>query len=152
MGETFINTTVSFYNETVELNGKINELNSKVSELNGTIKSITEKNREDMAAQQAVYEDTMEQLMDVIKTSAIILSATDYENISIYVAGKARYLITEEGTDAEFKVDKLSVKGKIFRQEDGTFKFTVVEDKSGKLPVIQFDLLTKGIPVKIMGK
>ncbi len=152
MGENFINTTVSFYNETVELNGKINELNSKVTELNGTIKSIKEKNREDMAAQQAFYEDTMEQLMDAIKTSAIILSATDFEDISVYVAGKARYLITEEGTDAEFKAEKLTVKGKIFRQEDDTFKFTVVEDKSGKLPSIQFDLINRGIPVKILGK
>ena len=152
MGENFINTTVSFYNETVELNGKINELNSKVTELNGTIKSIKEKNREDMAAQQAFYEDTMEQLMDAIKTSAIILSATDYEDISVYVAGKARYLITEEGTDAEFKAEKLTVKGKIFRQEDDTFKFTVVEDKSGKLPAIQFDLINRGTPVKILGK
>ena len=44
------------------------------------------------------------------------------------------------------------VKGKIFRQEDDTFKFTVVEDKSGKLPAIQFDLLTRGTPVKILGK
>jgi hypothetical protein len=105
-----------------------------------------------MAAQQAFYEDTMEQLMDTIKTSAIILTATGYEDISVYVAGKARYLISEEGTDAEFKVEKLPVKGKIFRQEDGTFKFTVVEDKSGKIPEINFELLTKGTPVKILGK
>ena len=140
MGETFINTTVSFYNETVELNGKINELNSKVNELNGTIKSISEKNREELAAQQALYEDTLEPLMDTVKTSAIILAATDYENISVYVAKKARYLISEEGTDAEFKVEKLTVKGKIFQQEDGNFKLLVVEDTSGKLPAIQFDL------------
>ena len=44
------------------------------------------------------------------------------------------------------------LKGKIFRQEDDTFKFTVVEDKSGKLPAIQFDLINRGTPVKILGK
>ena len=152
MGETFINTTVSFYNETVELNGKINELNSKVNELNGTIKSISEKNREELAAQQALYEDTLEPLMDTVKTSAIILAATDYENISVYVAKKARYLISEEGTDAEFKVEKLTVKGKIFQQEDGSFKFLVVEDKNGKIPEIQFELVTRGSPVKILAR
>ena len=90
--------------------------------------------------------------MTLAKTSAIILTAKDYDSIMLYVAGKARYLISEEGADSEFKIDKLTVKGKIFRQEDESFKFVVLEDKSGNLPDIPFELLTCGMPVKILSK
>lgn len=159
MSETFVNTTVSFYNETVELNGKINELDNKVNNLNNEINNlnnkinlINEKNRENLSSQQSFYEDMMENIMTVAKTSAVILRAEDYEKIEVYVAGKARYLITEEGADADFKQDKLTVKGKIFKQEDDTYKFVVSEDKNGNIPEIQFDLLTSGTPVRILSK
>ena len=159
MSETFVNTTVSFYNETVELNGKINELDNKVNNLNNEINNlnnkinlINEKNRENLSSQQSFYEDMMENIMTVAKTSAVILRAEDYEKIEVYVAGKARYLITEEGADADFKQDKLTVKGKIFKQEDDTYKFVVSEDKNGNIPEIQFNLLTSGTPVRILSK
>lgn len=152
MGENFLNTTVSFYNETVELNGKISELNETINSLNESIKETNAAHQEELTSQQSFYEDTMENLMTLAKTSAIILTAKDYDSIMLYVAGKARYLISEEGADSEFKIDKLTVKGKIFRQEDESFKFVVLEDKSGNLPDIPFELLTCGMPVKILSK
>jgi hypothetical protein len=89
--------------------------------------------------------------MTLAKTNAVLAFAEDYETMPVYVAGKARYLITDEGADAEFKADK-TVKGKIFRSEDGTFYFDVAVDKEGnKLPV-NFSAITPGTPVKILSK
>ena len=152
MGETYINTTVSFYKETVELNGKINELNGKINDLNNKLSEQQDEMALEIKNQKSFYEDTLENLMTVAKTSAIIYSAQDYENITVYVAGKARYLISEGGADAEFKIDKLTVKGKIFQQEDESFKFTVLEDKNGNRPEIPFELLVCGTPVRILSK
>ena len=47
---------------------------------------------------------------------------------------------------------ELTVKGKIFKQEDDTYKFVVSEDKNGNIPEIQFNLLTSGTPVRILSK
>ena len=152
MGAAYINTTVSFYKENVELNGKINELNGKVKSLTEEIEGQHERQEQELSAQKSFYIDTMENLMVVAKTSAIILVAEDYENISVYVAGKARYLIDDDGADAELKIDKLAVKGKILRQEDDVFRFEVAEDKNGKRPEIPFELLVCGTPVKILSK
>ena len=80
------------------------------------------------------------------------MSATDYEDIKIYVSGKARYLIGDEGADAEIKIEKLTVKGKIFREEDDSFRFEVSEDKNGNRPEIPFEILVCGTPVKILSK
>ena len=152
MGETFVNTTVSFYNETVELNGRINDLNEKITKLNKTLDETIAANREELTSQQAFYENTMENLMTLAKTNAIILTAEDYEKISIYVSAKARYLIGENGADAEFKADKVTVKGKIIAQENDTFRFVVAEDKVGNMPAIPFEALYCGTPVKILSK
>ena len=141
MGDTFVNTTLSFYNETVELNGKIASMNERISEHEG-----------EMTEQKKLYEDTLENLMTLAKTNAVILEAGDYDSIRIYVSGKARYLISEAGTDAEFKVEKTSIKGKIFRMEDKSFRFEVSEDKDGNKTFISFEALASGTPVKILGK
>ena len=152
MGETFINTTVSFYNETVELNGKINGLNEKIAALNNTLDETIAANREEMASQQAFYENTMENLMTLAKTNAILLQADDYEKIFVYVSGKARYLIGENGADAEFKADKVTVRGKIVEEADNSYRFIVAEDKAGNMPSIPFEVLYCGSPVKILSK
>ena len=140
MGAAFADTTVSFYNETVQLNGTIN-----------TLKNELEESRKQLTEQQAFYEQSYETLLTLAKTSALIVSATDYENMKIYVTGKARYLITEAGADAEFKTDK-TIKGKIFRAEDDSFYFVVGEDKEGKRLEVNFDSVVPGTPVKILGK
>lgn len=152
MGETFVNTTVSFYNETVELNGKITELNGKVNSLNEKLTEQRNQMEAELASQKTFYEETLENIMTVAKTNAIIMSATDYDDIMIYVSGKARYLIGEEGADAEIKVEKFSFKGKIFRAENDGFRFEVAEDKNGNRPEIPFDILICGTPVKILSK
>ena len=105
-----------------------------------------------MAEQKAFYEESYESLMTIAKTSAILISATDYEDMQVYVAGKARYLITEEGADAEFKQDKTTIKGKIFRADDDTFYFSVGEDKAGNLITVDFNSIVPGTLVKILSK
>ncbi len=77
---------------------------------------------------QFFYWQTYENLLTPVKASAMLVFATDYENMRVYVASKTRYLITEKGGDAEFKSAK-TVKGKIFRAEDDSFYFVVADDK-----------------------
>lgn len=140
MGQTFAEATTSLYTENLSLSNQISSLNEEL-----------EKSRKDIANQRAYYENSYETLMTLAKTNAVLAFAEDYETMPVYVAGKARYLITDEGADAEFKADK-TVKGKIFRSEDGTFYFDVAVDKEGnKLPV-NFSAITPGTPVKILSK
>ena len=140
MGAAFADTTVSLYNETVVLNGKINSLNSEL-----------EENRRQISAQQGYYEQSYETLLSLAKTNAALVFATDYDNMRVYVAGKARYLITENGADAEFKADK-TVKGKIFRAEDDSFYFVVGQDKEGNRFEVNWASVVPGTPVKILSK
>lgn len=140
MGAAFVNTTASLYNETVQLNEKINSLSNELTE-----------SKKQISDQQAFYEQTYETLLSLAKTNAVIMFATDYDNMRVYVTGKARYLITEEGADAEFKADK-TVKGKIFRAEDNSFYFEVGTDKNGETYEVNFDSIVSGTPVKILSK
>ena len=140
MGAAFVNTTASLYNETVQLNEKINSLSNELTE-----------SKKQISDQQAFYEQTYETLLSLAKTNAVIMFATDYDNMRVYVTGKARYLITEEGADAEFKADK-TVKGKIFRAEDDSFYFEVGTDKNGETYEVNFDSIVSGTPVKILSK
>ena len=140
MGKAFADSTASLYNETVQLNGKINGLTSEL-----------EVSRRQTVAQKEFYEASYETLMTYAKTNAVLIYGTDYENMPVYVAGKARYLITVDGADAEFKADK-TVKGKIFRAEDDSFYFVVGEDKEGKQYEVNWSAVVPGTPVKILSK
>ena len=140
MSAAFVDTTASFYNETVQLNGKISKLTNDL-----------EESKQQISAQQASYEQAYETLLGLAKTSAVLVFAADYDNIRVYVTPKARYLINENGADAEFKADK-TVKGKIFRAEDDSFYFVVGEDKEGNRHEVNFEAVVPGTPVKILSK
>ncbi len=143
MGAAFTNTAVSLYNENAELTGKINSLSGELAESQKQIK-----------LQQASYEVAYDNLLSLAKTNAVLVYATDYENMRVYIAEKARYLITENGADAEFKADK-TVKGKIFRDqesEEDSFYFVVGNDKNGNRFEVNFEAIVPGTPVKILSK
>ena len=143
MGAAFTNTAVSLYNENVELNGKINSLSGELAESQKQIK-----------LQQASYEVAYDNLLSLAKTNAVLVYATNYENMRVYIAEKARYLITEDGAEAEFKADK-TVKGKIFRDqesEEDSFYFVVGNDKNGNRFEVNFEAIVPGTPVKILSK
>ena len=143
MGAAFTNTAVSLYNENAELTGKINSLSGELAESQNQIK-----------LQQASYEVAYENLLSLAKTNAVLVYATNYENMRVYIAEKARYLITEDGAEAEFKADK-TVKGKIFRDqesEEDSFYFVVGNDKNGNRFEVNFEAIVPGTPVKILSK
>ena len=147
MAKTFADTTSSLYRETVSLNEKVRDLNSK-------LEAEKKAGEEAVRTQKDLYEASYENLMTLAKTNAILLTANSYEDMQVFVAGKARYLITEEGTEAEFKLDKLTIKGKIFRNEaeESSFYFVVGTDKEGNILPVDFANLPSGTPVKILGK
>ena len=143
MGAAFTNTAVSLYNENAELTGKINSLSGELAESQKQIK-----------LQQASYEVAYDNLLSLAKTNAVLVYATNYENMRVYIAEKARYLITENGADAEFKADK-TIKGKIFRDqesEEDSFYFVVGNDKNGNRFEVNFEAIVPGTPVKILSK
>ena len=134
MSSMFVDTTVS-------LNSQIEELSSEL-----------EESKQSIINQSNYYQVTYENLMSLAKTNAILIFAEDYDKMPVYVAGKARYLITETGADAEFKVDKATIKGKIMRAEDDTFYFAVGEDKNGNLQQVDFSAVVPGTTIKILSK
>ena len=140
MSEAFADTTASLYKENLELSDRIADLAKDLSD-----------SRQATADQKAFFENSYETLMVLAKTSAILEYANDYEHMPVYVAGKARYLITEEGAEAEFKADK-AIKGKIMRAEDDTFYFEVGSDKNGERLEVNFESIAPGTPVKILSK
>lgn len=77
--------------------------------------------------------------------SSVILSAESADDIKVYVVPDVRYLITEDGVDAEFIADK-TYKGKIFPDEQ-YFKF-ILTDSTG----VDTKLIGNGTTVKILGK
>ena len=141
MGKTFADAITSFYNETVQLNSRINSLSNEL-----------EVSRRQTVEQKEVYEATYENLMTYAKTNAVLIYGNDYDSMPVYVSGKARYLIGEEGADAEFKADNKTVKGKILRAEDDSFYFVVGEDKEGNRYEVNFAFVVPGTPVKILSK
>ena len=140
MGATFAETTAKLYKENSELNGKILNLSNELSQ-----------SRKDLADQKGYFESSYESLMSLAKTSALLEFASDYDHMPVYVAGKARYLIGEDGVDAEFKADK-TIKGKILRAEDDSFYFEVASDKDGEKIEVNFESIVPGTPVKILSK
>lgn len=134
MGEAFLDTTVTLYEENESLSTQIRESQEEILKL------------------QSYYESTLANIMQEAKTSAILIFAEDYEKMSVYVTPKARYLVTEEGADAEIKAPH-AVKGKIKKaQESDSFYFEVALDKDGNPAKVNFEELTPGLLIKILSK
>jgi len=144
MGSTFLDTTVTFHEENVRLTNKINQMNADFEKERNDYK-------DELKNQKAYYENSLETILTLAKTSAIVTYAEGYDRIEVYVTPKARYLISEEGADAEIKATK-SVKGKIFRNEDDEFYFVVGTDKEGNTLEVDFTTITPGISIKILSK
>ena len=146
MGKAFVDTTVSLYEENQELYGQIDSLSKDFDEERKFLKG-------DIKTQQNYYETTLENVLTQAKTNAILLYAESYERINVYVVPKARYLIKENGTDAEIKASK-PIKGKIFRESEDkdNFYFVVGTDKNGKQYEVNFAALEPGTPIKILSK
>ena len=83
--------------------------------------------------------------------SAIVTYQDGYDKIDIYVTPQARYLIREEGADAEIRATK-PVKGKIFRDENDDFYFVVGTDKDSNTLEVDFTTIIPGVSVKILSK
>ena len=133
MGQSFAATTVSYYEEKNRLE---NELQKKTEE-----KQEQKKN----------YEDALDSVMTLAKTSAVVIQAESIENIQIFVSPKARYLISEEGVEAELKADKV-VRGLIVKNEDESFTFVQSPEKDGSFLEFDLSLVTPGLSVKILSK
>ncbi|MCR5188011.1 MAG: hypothetical protein K6C97_03675 [Treponema sp.] len=133
MGKTFMSTTIDFYEETESLNRELNQKNQEI---------VQQKN---------YYEESLTNLLTIAKTSAIILSAGDIDSIIVFVTPKARYLITEEGAQAEIRLTK-GLKGTIIQASEGNFLFKIAPDKDGQLPEIDMSEIVPGTLVKILEK
>jgi hypothetical protein len=79
------------------------------------------------------------------------LCAESLEDISVYIAPKARYLIGDEGLNAEIKVGK-TVKGRIYRNEDDTFRFEAERNKNDEIISFDLDSMVPGTVIKLLNK
>lgn len=151
MGESFLETTANFYEETVYLNNEISGLNKKIDQMNVNFERERVGFKEDLKKQREMYESNFETILLLAKTNAIVTYQEGYDKIDIYVTPQARYLIREEGADAEIRATK-PVKGKIFRDENDDFYFVVGTDKDGNTLEVDFTTIIPGVSVKILSK
>ena len=144
MGKSYVDTTTDFYYETEHLNAQISQLNLRIAE--------ELKNREEMEKNlKARLEAPYENLLAAARTSAAVISASDLDNIEVYVSPKARYLIDEGGAAAEIRLTK-AVKGTLIKNGEDSFYFKVAENKDGTMPEINFEEIVPGTLVKILSK
>ena len=103
------------------------------------------------------FEDCLEGILGFAKTNAIVLEMNSSEDIAVYIAEKARYLITEEKpAEAEIRAEK-ALRGKIYKEvfgngEDDYFYFVPNPDKEGNPVEYDFSLIVPGTAVKILSK
>lgn len=103
------------------------------------------------------FEDCLEGILGFAKTNAIVLQMNTSEDISVYIAEKARYLITEEKpVEAEIRAEK-ALRGKIYKEvfgngEDDYFYFVPNPDKNGNPVEFDYSLIVPGTAVKILSK
>ena len=112
-----------------------------MEKLNDKIEALNQQLENQKASNDAI----LDEVMAFAKISSVILSAESADDIKVYVVPDVRYLITEDGVDAEFKADK-TYKGKIFPDEQ-YFKF-ILTDSTG----VDTKLIGNGTAVKILGK
>lgn len=109
---------------------------------------------DDNNEQEFVFEmPSEEEILEQVRSQVpLTKTVTDYlTEIEIFVAPRAKYLITEEGANAEIKAAK-PIKGKIFQKDEEKFVFETSPDKNGDRPTINLEEIHKGMPVKILSR
>lgn len=108
-----------------------------------------EKKEQEFVFEMPSEEEILEQVRAQVPLTKTV---TEYlTEIEVFVAPRARYLITQEGANAEIKSAK-PIKGKIFKTDDGRFVFEFSPDKNGVIPAVNLEEINKGMPVKILSK
>jgi hypothetical protein len=146
MGNFFAETTSEFAKENDNLKAEIVDYKEQIA--------TAEKTLDD---EYVWFGDCLEGILDFAKTNAVVLQVNAEDDIAIYVAKKARYLIpAEEGLGAEIRTDQ-TVKGRIYREvyegeEDDYFYFVPSLDKDGNPVEIDFSTILPGTAVKLLSK
>lgn len=87
--------------------------------------------------------------MQGAKVSAIIAGVPEsIEEIYVFIRPNAVYLVKETGVDAEIPFAK-PIKGKVFRADDGRFRFEPAKDKNGNYITFDISALEMGVQVKL---
>lgn len=151
------NQRIAFTNEINNLNDVLESerieheqtLQNQKAEFDNKLENERYKNEQNLNNQKTRYESCYETMMATAKTSAIITKAEGYDLIEVYVTPKARYLITEEGADAEIKTE-LPIKGKIHRDINDNFYFEIGADEEGNKIEVDFSTVIPGLSIKIL--
>ncbi|MBR5645302.1 MAG: hypothetical protein IKX23_01520 [Treponema sp.] len=154
MSQTFLSTLNELNNDNLNLKAEIAKLNENVKNLNQEKEALnqriaslgtTYKNRLD------IYTDCISELILYTPFNAVVVTATDKDNITIYVAPKARYLVTENGTPVEI-VGLENVRGKIYPFGQDYFLFMPELDAEGNPVNFNLSNVKPGAQVKILQK
>ncbi|MCR5435769.1 MAG: hypothetical protein K6E97_01750 [Treponema sp.] len=154
MGQTFVSTLNELNKENLNLKAEIEKLNENITKINQEKEALnqriatlgnTYKSRLD------IYTDCISELVQYTPFNAVVVTATDKDNITIYVAPKARYLVTENGTPVEI-VGLENVRGKIYPFGQDYFLFMPELDAEGNPVSFNLSNVKPGAQVKILQK
>lgn len=152
-------------NSVVEYKATSNQIVNQMGvDFTNAISSVAQKSdqlqTELNASQQALineqkwFESCLEGILSFANTNAIVLKANAQDDIQIYVAKKARYLVKDEdGVGAELRLQK-PIKGRIYKslEKEGAFNFVPNPDKEGNPVEVDLSIIFSGTAVKVLSK
>ncbi len=146
MGNLFAETTSEFAKENDNLKSELVDYKDQLAAAEKTL-----------IDEYVWFEECLEGILNFARTNAVVLQVNAEDDIAIYVAKKARYLISEEeGLGAEIRTEE-TIKGRIYREvyddaDDDYFYFVPNPDKNGNPVEIDFSLIAPGTAVKLLSK
>lgn len=151
MSETFEDTTISLKNERDDFQKQIEELKKSIQDLKAAHEDELTKRSLEYQKNTIAYTECINEMLNHTEHNAVVVTASSKNAISVYVAPRARYLITE---GAKVEIYGLNVvSGKLIATErSGYYRFAPGVDANGD--VIDFNLkdVIPGSIVKILSK
>lgn len=131
MGTTFSSVTTNLYQQNENLKNQISGLEKEILE------------------NEKYSEQIYTEMLTASKANALIYFVNSVDDIQIFIAERARYLVDEsDGLGAEFTIEKKTVKGRIYK-ENNVFRFHINDDLLGYVDISTF---LPGTIVKLLKK
>lgn len=131
MGITFSSVTTNLYQQSENLKNQITGLEEEILE------------------KEKYSEQIYTEMLTIAKANALIYLVNSVDDIQIFIAERARYLVDEsDGLGAEFTVGKKTIKGRIYR-ENNVFRFHINDDL---LEDVDISTFLPGTIVKLLKK
>ena len=166
MGRSYVETSMGYINHINEKNEVIESKDNEISELNKKVYEMKVQNEKNVGVVQTELENTYSNVFALLGVEAVLLNASGYENMQVFVSPSFREKILDEtGCNAQIIVPAINeiknkkvreirkeviIDGKVVRGENNTYYFEALKDEEGNIiEEIDFSILESGMSVKL---